>query len=73
VPERTKPISGEDHGVRDSRRDENGDPEEEKRLEEALKIAPRGAFALAGTALLLLMLAWFFFYFVVFLPRGVVG
>jgi hypothetical protein len=59
--------------MQSSRHDHSSDPGEEERLEEALKIAPRGAFALAGTALLLMMLAWFFFYFVVFLPRGVVG
>ncbi len=42
-------------------------------LEQALKIAPKGAFALAGAALALLMAAWLIVYFLVFLPRGPVS
>jgi len=42
-------------------------------LEEALKEAPRGAIAVAGTAVLLLMVCWFAMYLFVFLPRGTVG
>jgi hypothetical protein len=59
--------------VPDSRRDVGEDAEEQERLEAALRIAPRGAFALAGTTVLLLILIWFLFYFFVFIPRGVVG
>ena len=47
--------------------------DERERLERALAVAPRGAFALAGTAVLLLLLIWFLIYFFVFVPRGVVG
>jgi hypothetical protein len=47
--------------------------DERERLERALSVAPRGAFALAGTTLLLLLIGWFLFYFLVFIPRGVVG
>ncbi len=39
-------------------------------VEEALKTVPKGALALAGTAMSLLILAWLFVYFFVFLPRG---
>ena len=42
-------------------------------LERALAVVPRGAVALAGTALGLVMLGWLFVYFFVFLPRGAVG
>ena len=42
-------------------------------LEEALKEAPRGAIAVAGTAVILLMLCWLAIYLFVFLPRGSVG
>jgi hypothetical protein len=42
-------------------------------LEEALKEAPRGAIAVAGTAVILLMLCWLAIYLFVFLPRGTVG
>lgn len=45
----------------------------EAQLEQALKIAPKGALALAGTALALLMLAWLLLYFLVFLPRGAIS
>mgnify|MGYP003577539494 CR=1 FL=1 len=42
-------------------------------LERALEETPRGAVAVAGTAVALLMVGWFFLYFFVFLPRGSVG
>ena len=42
-------------------------------LERALETVPRGAVALAGTALGLVMLGWLLVYFLVFLPRGPVG
>ena len=42
-------------------------------LEEALKEAPRGAIAVAGTAVILLMICWLAIYLFVFLPRGSVG
>jgi hypothetical protein len=34
---------------------------------------PRGALAVAGTAVGLLVLAWLIVYFAVFIPRGAVG
>ncbi|MEJ0092406.1 MAG: hypothetical protein WDN46_02935 [Methylocella sp.] len=46
------------------------DPAADAALEQALKIVPRGAFALAGLTLSLLLLAWLAVYFFVFLPRG---
>lgn len=46
------------------------DPVNEAELEQVLKTVPRGALALAGTALGLLMLAWLAVYFLVFLQRG---
>jgi hypothetical protein len=50
------------------------DPDDDlEALEEALKEAPRGAIAVAGTAVILLMLCWFAMYLFVFLPRGTVG
>ena len=48
-------------------------PEELAALEAALNEAPRGAIAVAGTAVILLMIAWFAIYLFVFLPRGAVG
>ena len=53
--------------------DRQGERDEAERLKQALKVAPRGAFALAGASLLLLIVAWFLIYFLVFVPRGVVG
>ncbi len=53
--------------------DDNASPDERERLERALSVAPRGAFALAGTTVLLLLVLWFLFYFLIFIPRGVVG
>ena len=50
------------------------DPDDDlEALEEALKEAPRGAIAVAGTAVILLMLGWLAIYLFVFLPRGTVG
>jgi hypothetical protein len=51
--------------------DEDGLKEED--LHAALRVTPRGAFALAGLTVGLLMLAWFGLYLFVFLPRGSVG
>jgi hypothetical protein len=42
-------------------------------LKSVLPQVPRGAVALAGTAVGLLMLAWLLIYLFVFLPRGQVG
>jgi hypothetical protein len=46
------------------------DPDAQQSLSAVLEIVPKGAFVLAGAALLLLFLAWLFVYFCVFLPRG---
>lgn len=54
-------------------RPEVSDSVSEAELEQALKIAPKGAFALAGAALGLTLLAWLALYFFVFLPRGPVS
>ena len=43
------------------------------RLDAALKDVPRGAVALAGTAVVLLILCWLAIYIFVFLARGSVG
>ena len=42
-------------------------------IDAALAQTPRGAFAVAGVAVLLLMLGWLAIYLLVFLPRGEVG
>jgi hypothetical protein len=47
--------------------------DEANEMEAALTQVPRGALALAGTAVGLLMLAWLLIYLFVFLPRGQVG
>jgi hypothetical protein len=47
--------------------------EELAALDRALKDVPRGAIALAGSAVVLLMLCWLAMYVLVFLPRGSVG
>ena len=39
----------------------------------AARSAPRGAIAVAGTAVILLMICWLAIYLFVFLPRGTVG
>jgi hypothetical protein len=50
------------------------DPDDDlEALEEALKETPRGAIAVAGTAVLLMMLGWWIIYLFVFLPRGSIG
>ncbi len=58
--------------------DSNADPErlepgDEDALELAMSEVPRGAIAVAGTAVALLMICWFAIYLFVFLPRGSVG
>jgi len=40
---------------------------------EALKSGPRGALAIAATAVGLLLIGWLLFYFLLFLTRGTVG
>jgi hypothetical protein len=47
--------------------------EEQAALERAMAEVPRGAIAVAGTAVGLLLIGWFLIYFLVFLPRGSVG
>lgn len=47
--------------------------EENQALERALSEVPRGAVALAGTAVILLMIGWLGLYLLEFLPRGSVG
>ncbi len=42
-------------------------------LRAALEQVPRGALALAGTALALVLAAWMLVYFAIYLPRGMVG
>ena len=49
------------------------DDDDLEALEEALNETPRGAIAVAGTAVLLMMLGWWVIYLFVFLPRGTVG
>lgn len=49
------------------------DADETTALNRALEQAPRGAIALAGTAVGLMMLCWLAIYLFVFLPRGSVG
>ena len=42
-------------------------------LDTVMQEVPKGALALAGSAVLLLLIGWFFVYFVIFVPRGSVG
>ncbi len=42
-------------------------------LDAAMAQVPRGAAALAGTALALVLAAWLLVYFAIYLPRGAVG
>jgi hypothetical protein len=42
-------------------------------LDTVMEQVPKGALALAGTAVLLLLIGWFFVYFAIFIPRGSVG
>jgi hypothetical protein len=42
-------------------------------LDTVMEEVPKGALALAGTAVLLLLIGWFFVYFAIFIPRGSVG
>lgn len=46
---------------------------EDTALELAMVEVPKGAIAVAGTAVALLMICWFAIYLFVFLPRGSVG
>jgi hypothetical protein len=50
-----------------------GNPIAEAALQRALAIVPRGALALAGTALGFLLISWVCIYFLVFLPRGAIN
>lgn len=40
------------------------------RIDEIVSNGPRGALALAGTALAIVVAIWFAFYLLVFVPRG---
>lgn len=42
-------------------------------LDAVMEEVPKGAFALACSAILLLLIGWFFVYFFIFVPRGSVG
>lgn len=53
--------------------DHGESPEDRAALDRALEQTPRGAVALAGTAVVLMMLCWLAIYVFVFLPRGSVG
>jgi hypothetical protein len=46
---------------------------DEGSLESVMREVPRGAMALAGTAVALLTVGWVAIYLFVFVPRGVVG
>lgn len=50
----------------------NDDPSDAA-LGDAMAQVPRGAVALAGTALALVLAAWLLVYFAIYLPRGMVG
>jgi hypothetical protein len=50
-----------------------GNPITEAALQGALAVVPRGALAVAGTALAFLLVSWICIYFLVFLPRGVIN
>ena len=52
---------------------QDGSVQELAALERALVDVPRGAVALAGSAVGLLMICWLLIYVFVFLPRGSVG
>ncbi len=57
--------------VRSSPQDDDGI--DEARLDQVMREVPRGAMALAGTAVALLTIGWVLIYLLVFVPRGVVG
>jgi hypothetical protein len=63
-------MIGDDNEIGDN---EIGTADEEAALRRAMAETPRGAIAVAGTALALLLLGWFLIYLLVFLPRGSVG
>jgi hypothetical protein len=46
---------------------------DEAHLDQVMREVPRGAMALAGTAVALLTIGWVLIYLLVFVPRGVVG
>lgn len=46
---------------------------DEARLEQVMREVPKGAMALAGSAVALLTIGWVLIYLLVFVPRGVVG
>ena len=46
---------------------------ENAELDRVMKEVPRGAFALAGTAVALLLVAWLAIYLFLCVPRGPVG
>jgi hypothetical protein len=46
---------------------------DEAALAEVMRVTPRGAGVLAGTAVALLVLGYLAIYLLVFLPRGTVG
>ena len=46
---------------------------EDERLEQIVAQGPKGAIALAVTAVAIVMAIWFAFYFFAFLPRGPIG
>jgi hypothetical protein len=52
-----------------------GQPTISERAEddEALAMAPRGAFVVAALGLAIMLAGWVAFYFLLFLPRGVIG
>jgi hypothetical protein len=46
---------------------------EDERLEQIVAQGPKGAIAIAVTAVTIVMAIWFAFYFFAFLPRGPIG
>jgi hypothetical protein len=65
-------MSSHDKPSAESHAEDVSGPAAEAALEQVLKTVPKGALALAGSAVGLLMLAWLAIYFFVFLPRGTV-
>jgi hypothetical protein len=50
------------------------DPQtEDQRLAQIVAQGPKGAIAVAATAVAIVMAIWFAFYFFAFLPRGPIG
>jgi hypothetical protein len=46
---------------------------EDERLEQIVAQGPKGAIAVAVTAVAIVIAIWFAFYFLAFLPRGPIG